>query len=74
MTMSKKIFLLRALALLLATLILFSLPLTSCQHTGGGTETTADGTDSLPDSQPDSTSPGETSGGEAITLPGADGT
>ena len=74
MTMSKKIFLLRALALLLATLILLSLPLTSCQTTSGGTETTADGTDSLPDSQPDSTSPGETSVGETITLPGADGT
>lgn len=72
MSMSKKIFLPRALALLLAmlTLLLLSLPLTSCQIASGGTETAADGTDS----QPDSTSPGETSGGEAITLPGADGT
>lgn len=72
MSMSKKIFLPRALALLLAmlTLLLLSLPLTSCQIASGGTETAADGTDS----QPDSTSPGETSGGEDVTRPEEDHT
>ena len=72
MSMSKKIFLPRALALLLAmlTLLLLSLPLTSCQIASGGTETAADGTDS----QPDSTSPGETSGGENVTRPEEDHT
>lgn len=70
MSMSKKIFLPRALALLLAMLTLFSLPLTSCQPASGGTETAADGTDS----QPDSTSPGETSGGENVTRPEEDHT